>query len=364
MENDASNVTAGTNDKRKKLKIAAAGGVTGGHLYPNIAVLEEFQRQYDTEVLYFCVFGKLEERLLPVVHPEYKRFSLQVKGLKRPVFHPENFSRVVDLMKNSRDIEKKLRAFKPDFVYVSGGYVSYPVAKAADRIGIPVFVQEQNTIPGKANITISKFAKSVFVTFPGCVRYFPKEVHQKIQVTGNPIWSKDGVAQVNHPAVIVIGGSGGSEFLNRITLEIATEMPDVTFILSTGGKKIDGNVSPNVELHDYIDNMYAYWRSVDVAITRGGATTISELIHFNVPAVVIPWEGATEGHQVINAKMIENEGLGIMMREMEYSKDALVSTLYELIKKGRRFEERENPAKKIVESIIEEISKIRKDLKA
>jgi len=122
-------------------------------------------------------------------------------------------------------------------------------------------------------------------------------------------------------------------------------------------KKIDGNVPPNVELHDYIDNMYAYWRSVDVAITRGGATTISELIHFNVPAVVIPWEGATEGHQVINAKMIENEGLGIMMREMEYSKDALVSTLYELIKKGRKFEERENPAKKIVESIIEEISK-------
>ena len=170
------------------------------------------------------------------------------------------------------------------------------------------------------------------------------------------------MAQVNHPAVIVIGGSGGSEFLNRIMLEIATEMPDVTFILSTGGKRL---MEYRLTLvHDYIDNMYAYWRSVDVAITRGGATTISELIHFNVPAVVIPWEGATEGHQVINAKMIENEGLGIMMREMEYSKDALVSTLYELIKKGRKFEERENPAKKIVESIIEDISKIRKDLKA
>ncbi|HOH54127.1 MAG TPA: glycosyltransferase, partial [Fervidobacterium sp.] len=101
MENDVSNITAGTSDKRKKLKIAAAGGVTGGHLYPNIAVLEEFQRQYDIEVLYFCVFEKLEERLLPVVHPEYKRFSLQVKGLKRPAFHPENIGRVVDLMKNS-----------------------------------------------------------------------------------------------------------------------------------------------------------------------------------------------------------------------------------------------------------------------
>jgi len=343
------------NNTPRKIRIAAAGGVTGGHLYPNLAVLEEFQRRFEVEVLYFCVTGKLEEKILPKVHPEYKRYSLQVKGLKRPIFHPENVIRIKNLIGNSRIIERELRTFKPDLVYVSGGYVSYPVARASNKIGIPVFVQEQNTIPGKANITISKFAKKVFVTFEECLKYFPKEVHHKIQITGNPIWSKEGRIELKHPVVLIIGGSGGSEFLNKIALEIAKEMSDVNFILSTGGKNIGTDIPPNVELRDYIDNMYAYWRSVDVAITRGGATTISELIHFNVPSVIVPWEGATEGHQVINAKMIENEGLGMMMREQDYSKKWLIETLYKLIKNGRKFEERENPAKRITDVIIEEI---------
>lgn len=112
--------------------------------------------------------------------------------------------------------------------------MSYPVARASNKIGIPVFVQEQNTIQ-KANITISKFAKKVFVTFEECLRYFPKEVHHKIQITGNPIWSKEGRIELKHPVVLIIGEEiGGSEFLNKIALEIAKEMSDVNFILSTG----------------------------------------------------------------------------------------------------------------------------------
>ncbi|HOJ94726.1 MAG TPA: UDP-N-acetylglucosamine--N-acetylmuramyl-(pentapeptide) pyrophosphoryl-undecaprenol N-acetylglucosamine transferase, partial [Fervidobacterium nodosum] len=295
----------------KKLKIAAAGGVTGGHLYPNIAVLEEFQKRYDIEILYFCVSEKIEERLLPVVHPEFKRYTINVKGLRRPVFHPENIIRFSKLISNSKKIQEELKKFSPDFVYVSGGYVSYPVAKAAKRLGIPVFVQEQNTLPGKANIAISKFAKRVFLSFEESIQRFPKKIHNKIEVVGNPIWARDGKVELPHPTVIVIGGSGGSEFLNKITLEIALEMPDVNFILSSGGKKLDGTVPNNVQVKDYIDNMYAYWRSVDAAITRGGATTISELIYFNVPAIVVPWEGSTESHQILNAKIIEKEQLGV-----------------------------------------------------
>jgi len=335
----------------KKLKIAAAGGVTGGHLYPNIAVLEEFQKRYDIEILYFCVSEKIEERLLPVVHPEFKRYTINVKGLRRPVFHPENIIRFSKLISNSKKIQEELKKFSPDFVYVSGGYVSYPVAKAAKRLGIPVFVQEQNTLPGKANIAISKFAKRVFLSFEESIQRFPKKIHNKIEVVGNPIWARDGKVELPHPTVIVIGGSGGSEFLNKITLEIALEMPDVNFILSSGGKKLDGTVPNNVQVKDYIDNMYAYWRSVDAAITRGGATTISELIYFNVPAIVVPWEGSTESHQILNAKIIEKEQLGVMIRENEYNKEKFVQALRGIINKGRKFEERTNPAIKIVESI-------------
>ncbi|MEN3043145.1 MAG: UDP-N-acetylglucosamine--N-acetylmuramyl-(pentapeptide) pyrophosphoryl-undecaprenol N-acetylglucosamine transferase [Fervidobacterium sp.] len=247
---------------RKRIKIVAAGGVTGGHLYPNIAVLEEFQKRYDVEVLYFCVYGKIEERLLPNVHPEFQRYSFQIKGLVRPIFHPENILRFTRLISNTKKVEQKLKEFSPDFVYVTGGYVSYPVSKAAKKLHVPVFVQEQNTIPGKANVAISKFAQKVYLAFEEAAKRFPKNVQNKIEVTGNPIWAREGRVQLPHPTVITIGGSGGSEFLNKITLEIAQAMPNVHFILSTGGKKLDGKIPKNVEVKDYIENMYAYWRSL------------------------------------------------------------------------------------------------------
>ena len=336
---------------KRTLRIAIAGGVTGGHLYPNLAVIEEFQRRRDVEILYFCVEGKIEERLLPKVHPEFKRYTVRVKGLKRPIFHPENVLRFLNLAKNASDIKKKLKDFNPDFVYVSGGYVSYPVAVAGKKLGVPVYVQEQNTIPGKANVTISKFANKIFASFEESVSRFPIEVREKIRVVGNPIWSKEGKVDLQHPIVIVIGGSGGSEFLNKITLEVSKLLPEVNFILSTGGKSLEEEPSKNVKVVDYIENMYAYWRSVDLAITRAGATTISELIHFNVPAIVIPWEGATESHQILNAQIVEKHGLGRMLRERDYESGKLAGIIMELLKRGRVFEERENPAKTIVDEI-------------
>ncbi|MFN6991743.1 MAG: UDP-N-acetylglucosamine--N-acetylmuramyl-(pentapeptide) pyrophosphoryl-undecaprenol N-acetylglucosamine transferase [Fervidobacterium sp.] len=339
---------------KKKLKIVAAGGVTGGHLYPNIAVLEEFQKHYDIEVLYFCVKGKIEEKILPKIHPEFQLFFLDLKGLRRPIFHPANVVRLTKLIINSNKLLKKIKEFSPDFAYVSGGYVSYPVARSSHKLGIPVFVQEQNTLPGKANIAISKFAKRIFLSFEEAVDKFPQSVREKIEVTGNPIWLREGKVDLKHPTVIVVGGSGGSEFLNKITLEIAREMPDVHFILSTGKKELylsQGEVPENIEIKSYIDNMYAYWRSVDAAITRAGATTISELIYFNVPAIIVPWEGSTESHQVINASIIEKQRLGIMVRENDYNKKDFVDKLRNILKQGRELKECENPASKIVKSI-------------
>ncbi|MFN3692385.1 MAG: UDP-N-acetylglucosamine--N-acetylmuramyl-(pentapeptide) pyrophosphoryl-undecaprenol N-acetylglucosamine transferase, partial [Fervidobacterium sp.] len=207
---------------------------------------------------------------------------------------------------------------------------------------------------GKANIAISKFAKKIFLSFEEAFEKFPQSVRGKIEATGNPIWLREGKVDLKHPTVIVIGGSGGSEFLNKITLEIAREMPDVHFILSTGGRELNfsqKDVPENIEVKSYIDNMYAYWRSVDAAITRAGATTISELIYFNVPAIVVPWEGSTESHQLINASIIEKQRIGVMIRESDYNKKDFVNKLRNIIKQGREYKERENPASKIVKSI-------------
>lgn len=141
--------------------------------------------------------------------------------------------------------------------------------------------------------------------------------------------------------------------MNTLALKLAKRMPDVNFILSTGGKKLGRmDIPKNLEIKSYIENMFAYWRSVDCAITRAGATTISELIHFNVPAIVIPWEGATESHQVVNGEIFAKTGLGKMIRESEVSTDMIEQELRRLISKGRNFSESENPAKKIADEIL------------
>lgn len=108
-----------------------------------------------------------------MLHPEYKRVLLKVQGLSRPIYHPVNVTRILRILLNERRIRATLKSFKPAFTYVSGGYVSYPVALASKRLGIPVFVQEQNTIPGKSNVAISRFAERIFVAFEESVAYFP-----------------------------------------------------------------------------------------------------------------------------------------------------------------------------------------------
>ncbi len=331
------------------MKIAVAGGVTGGHLYPNIAVLEELQKHELLQVMYFCVSGKLEDRVLPTLHPEYKLVSLKVQGLLRPVFHPENFVRFYRILTLTSFVESKLKEFKPDLVYVSGGYVSYPVARAASNIGIPIYLQEQNVLPGKANLKISKLAKRIFVSFEESKEHF--KYTDKVVVTGNPVWEREGNVELNHPSVIVIGGSGGSEFLNNVAINLAKEMPDVNFILSSGNKLTDLELPANLKVESYINNMYAYWRSVDCAITRGGATTISELLYYNVPAIVVPWEGSTESHQVLNAKIIEKKNLGYVVREKDFDFSEVKEKIRELLKKGRSNEVSENPAK-IISNIL------------
>ncbi len=336
------------------MRIAVAGGVTGGHLYPNIAVLEQLQKEVPLDVLYFCVNDKLEEKVLPTLHPEYKLVSLKVQGLLRPIFHPENFVRFYKMITLTKFVESKLKEFKPDLIYVSGGYVSYPVARAGFKLGIPVYLQEQNVLPGKANLRISKFAKRIFVSFEESKEYF--ENKGKIIVTGNPVWEREGRTELEHPSVIVIGGSGGSEFLNDVAIKLSKEMPDVNFILSSGNKLSNFEVPPNLKIESYINNMYAYWRSADAAITRGGATTVSELLYYKVPAIVIPWEGSTESHQLLNAKIVEKKNLGYVVREKEFELEKVKNLLRELLKKGRSNEKIENPAKKIANILRGDLS--------
>jgi UDP-N-acetylglucosamine--N-acetylmuramyl-(pentapeptide) pyrophosphoryl-undecaprenol N-acetylglucosamine transferase len=340
---------------KMKIKIAVAGGVTGGHLYPALSVLEKLSRSCDMEVLYLTVKGKLEEKVLKEY--KYSTFSLEIQGLKRPLYSLENFSRIVKMFKNKNKVYKKLKEFKPDVVFVTGGYVSYPVGISAKKLNIPLFIHEQNVIPGLSNLKLSKFAKKIFLSFEDSKKYFSKSVNKKIVVSGNPVRepSKKTLNFVR-PTILIVGGSGGSEFLNELACLLSKQLPEYNFILSSGGKSVNCN-SENLEVLSYINNITDYYQSISCAITRGGATTVFELLYFNVPSIVVPWEGSTESHQIENARQIEKYNLGYMIRESELNIDDLTEKIRLLIKKERSFEKKENPAEIIVREIIKEVKK-------
>ncbi|MBT1247961.1 MULTISPECIES: undecaprenyldiphospho-muramoylpentapeptide beta-N-acetylglucosaminyltransferase [unclassified Thermosipho (in: thermotogales)] len=333
------------------IKIAVAGGVTGGHLYPALAVLSELQKITTIDVLYFTVKGKLEEKVLKKY--TYKTVSLDVKGLVRPIYSLANISRILKIINAQKTVKKTLKDFKPDIVFVTGGYVSYPVGIIAKKLRIPLFIHEQNVIPGLTNLKLSKVADKVFVSFKSSKKYFKR----KVIVSGNPVFiNENKKINFDKKTVLVVGGSGGSEFLNKLACNLSKKMKDFHFILSSGGKEVSCS-NENIEITKYIENMADYYKAVNCAITRAGATTISELLYFQVPSIVIPWEGATESHQLENAKEIEKNNLGFVIREKNLDLEDVINKLIVLSNKTRNLKKLENPAKIIAKEIVKEVLK-------
>ncbi|MBO8161563.1 MAG: UDP-N-acetylglucosamine--N-acetylmuramyl-(pentapeptide) pyrophosphoryl-undecaprenol N-acetylglucosamine transferase [Thermosipho sp. (in: Bacteria)] len=338
-----------------KLRIAVAGGVTGGHLYPALSVLEGLEKYFELDVLYFTVKGKLEERVLK--NSSYNIFSLDIKGLKRPIYSFENIKTLVKVVTSKKKVTRKLKEFKPDLVFTTGGYVSYPVGVAAYKLKIPLFIHEQNVIPGLSNLKLSRYATKIFVSFEDSKKYFDANVIDKIVVTGNPVRIRNlEELSFEKPAILIVGGSGGSEFLNELACRLAREVKEYIFILSSG-RKVVNCIENNLKVVPYIENMSDYYKAVSCAITRGGATTISELLYFEVPCIVIPWEGSTESHQIENARQVEKVNLGYMVREKDVKLEDIVKKINKLVEKKREVVNKKNPVENIIEEIIKEVKK-------
>ncbi len=341
-----------------KLKVAAAGGGTGGHLYPNLAILEEMARHVDLEVLYFVVKGKIDEKVISSEHPEYGMISLNLKGFSRPLWNPCNLRTILKVLLEKSKIKRAMEAFKPDLVILSGGYICGPVALAARSLKVPIFVHEQNVIPGFTNSLVSRFAKKVFVSFERSLEFFPKHVRSKLVYTGCPVRIHGRKQEIEFENfVLVLGGSLGSDFINSLMEKVYTLYDEDLFIHVTGSEvwkdrlKRFQHVIPFV----YINGIHNFWQKAMVAITRGGASTLGEMMYYGVRGLVIPWEGSTSSHQLMNALEAEKKGFVSILREEEATPDRVIEVLKDLKKKGKLMRAPENPAEKIVKEILGEI---------
>ncbi|WP_315542088.1 undecaprenyldiphospho-muramoylpentapeptide beta-N-acetylglucosaminyltransferase [Capnocytophaga leadbetteri] len=307
-----------------------SGGGTGGHIFPAIAIADELKRrQPDAEILFVGAKDRMEMQKVP--QAGYPIEGLWISGLQRKLswqnlLFPLKF--ISSLLK-SRSIIKR---FKPDAVIGTGGFASGAVVKVAGQMGIPTFIQEQNSYAGITNKMLAKNAHKICVAYDAMEQFFPKE---KIVKTGNPI--RDGLLNIaqyrseglsyfhldsQRKTLLVLGGSLGARRINQL---IEQQLPlfeqlGVQVLWQCGKlyyeeyKKYN---SEQVRVLAFIDRMELAYAAANVIISRAGASSVSELCVVGKPVIFIPSPNVAEDHQTKNARAIADKQAAILLRESE-----------------------------------------------
>lgn len=320
-----------------------SGGGTGGHIFPAIAIADELKRRLpDAEILFVGAKDRMEMQKVP--QAGYPIEGLWISGLQRKLswqnlLFPLKF--ISSLLK-SRSIIKR---FKPNAVIGTGGFASGAVVKVAGQMGIPTFIQEQNSYAGITNKMLAKNAHKICVAYDAMEQFFPKE---KIVKTGNPI--RDGLLNIaeyrseglsyfhldsQQKTLLVLGGSLGARRINQL---IEQQLPlfeqlGVQVLWQCGKlyyeeyKKYN---SEQVRVLAFIDRMELAYAAADVIISRAGASSVSELCVVGKPVIFIPSPNVAEDHQTKNARAIADKQAAILLRESELN-EQFANTFSKLI---------------------------------
>jgi UDP-N-acetylglucosamine--N-acetylmuramyl-(pentapeptide) pyrophosphoryl-undecaprenol N-acetylglucosamine transferase len=326
--------------------IIIAGGGTGGHIFPAIAIANAIKKlQPQATILFVGAKGKMEMEKVP--QAGYNIEGLDIAGFNRSSLI-KNISLPVKLIKSFIQVRKIFKAFKPIAVIGVGGYSSFPVLRYAQSKGIKTFIHESNSFAGKANIMLGKKATAVFTASDGMQQFFPQE---KIIVTGNPVRSsishssitrEEGIKffglQPQRTTILSIGGSLGAKSINEaIDTHIDEfEKNNLQLIWQTGKPYADKAKAraagkSNVWVNDFITQMEYAYAAADMVISRSGAMAIAELCVAKKPAVFVPFPFAAEDHQTVNAQNLVNKNAGIMVKDSD-ALDKLVPQILQLSK--------------------------------
>lgn len=331
-------------------KIIIAGGGTGGHIFPAIAIANAMKElQPTTEILFVGAKGKMEMEKIPLAG--YKIEGIDIAGFNRSSLI-KNIGLPLKLVKSFFQVKKIIGSFLPDAVIGVGGYSSFPVLRYAQSKRIPTFIHESNSFAGKSNILLGKKATRVFVASTGMEKFFPAG---RIQVTGNPVRTsiaestitrEDGIRFFGlDPAkqtVLSVGGSLGALRINEALdkgLE-AFETNGLQLIWQTGKPYAEKGRSraagkTNVWVNDFIAQMEYAYAAADLVISRSGAMAVAELAVMKKPVVFVPYPHAAEDHQTANAQNLVNKQAAILVKDGE-ALDKLVDTVISLSKDASR----------------------------
>lgn len=353
-------------------RIIIAGGGTGGHVFPAIAIANAIRQiQQNAEILFVGAKGKMEMEKVP--QAGYKIEGIDIAGFNRSSLI-KNIGLPIKLIKSFLQVRKIISDFKPDAVVGVGGYSSFPVLKHAQYRKIPTFIHESNSFAGKTNILLGKNATKVFVATDGMEKFFPKE---KIQITGNPVRKSIAHSTVtrsqalrffsldeNKVTVLAVGGSLGARSINEALSNSldAFKFHNLQLIWQTGKAtgaeyKGKGEKYLNVWVNEFITQIEMAYIAADVVISRSGAMAVTELCVAKKPVIFVPFPFAAEDHQTANAQTLVNKKAALMIKDNEANEKLAAMAISLAENKSLQQELSQNIAKLAVSNADEVIAK-------
>ena len=336
--------------KGEDMKIMFCGGGTAGHITPGVAIAEHIRNTRPTaEILFVGREGGAENSIITKSGFELK--TLKIRGFERKI-NFKNFKTAFLAAASLKTARKIIKDFSPDAVIGTGGYVSWPIIRVAQRLKIPTLIHESNACPGLVTKMLSKRCTRVLLNLSGSEKEFKKQ--DNIRIVGNPVREKFLTANreaarkklgISKKELLIasFGGSGGSEKLNEAIINVMKNHSEknkhLRHIHSCGRKYFSDikNKYPELTLgkngcviKPYIDDMATLISAADIIVSRCGAMTLGEICAVGAAAILIPSPNVTSNHQYKNAKLICDGGAGIMIEESHLCEKSLIAVLCEL----------------------------------
>ena len=347
------------------MRAILAGGGTGGHVIPALAIAQELTKQFGAEILFIGTARGIENRLVPAAG-----FPLQLVevGALKNVSLARRVKTLFDLPRAIMTASKMIRDFVPDVVIGVGGYASGPAMLAANIRGVPTLAFEPNVVPGFANRAVARWVSAAAVHFEETCKYF-----RNCHVTGVPVRRAffDIIPRRmgGTPTLLVFGGSQGAHAINQALVEslpgLLERIPSLEIIHQTGERDFaevnDAYLRAGVhgEVARFIDDMPGKFSRADLVVCRSGASTVAEITAAGKPAVFVPFPRAADDHQNVNARALERAGAAIVVEESKLEAAYLVDTITALLVDQARLERMSQAARSLSHpQAVEDIARL------
>ena len=363
------------------MKYIFAGGGSGGHIFPAIAIADEIKKLDDeAEILFIGAKGRIEEKIVP--SNNYRLETIDISGFDRSNIF-KNIKLPLKLTKAIRRCFKLIREFNPDAVIGTGGFVCGPVIYSANRLKIPTLIQEGNSFAGKTIKFLSNKSGKVILNFKETEKYLkrkdniiniPHPIRSSLILTEKEKALEIFQLPIDRKTIFIFGGSQGARGINSGIEKILRKLSDnnLSIIWQTGKndyekiRKEFEDLKESVKILEFIDNIDMAYSASDLVICRAGITSIMEIAYLQKASILIPLPTAAENHKEMNARSLEIKNATVLIKENEIEK-RLYDEIMKLINDDKmRFELAENieqfsdkdAAKRIAEEVIKLIKKI------